>query len=154
MTKTKQQQTKPDTITSKSNDPVADAIRIEGMKSAVNLLRKYLNKTFNKKSWLLDTITILISREEVCPHHPKFIFDTTQTALEHNARILEKYGFNFHTAIQNQTGSTIAPGSEFRPIKAVEQLWKFRKDWKIIEDILTNGCTYPLRDLPCEEIRL
>lgn len=31
--------------------------------------------------------------------------------------------------------------------------WKYQKDWNIIKDIITNGCTYPLKDLPYDETR-
>ena len=65
---------------------------------------------------------------------------------------LQKHKYDFEAATKNEPNTILTPGSEFRPIKNIEKLWKFRENWKEIHSILTNGCMYPLKEEQSEEI--
>lgn len=85
-------------------------------------------------------------------NYSHFKFDDTMEAAKWNSNALQKHKYDFEAATKNEPNTILTPGSEFRPIKIIEKLWKFRENWKEIHSILTNGCMYPLKEEQSEEI--
>ena len=67
----------------------------------------------------------------------------------HNTNILQKYNFNFRSAVRVNKNTTISPGYEFRSCKRFKLIWKLQSDWKKIRNTIFKGVKYPLKpDFP------
>ena len=67
----------------------------------------------------------------------------------HNTNILQKYNFNFRSAVRVNKNTTISPGYEFRSCKRLKLIWKLQSDWKKIRNTIFKGVKYPLKpDFP------
>ena len=118
--------------------------KIEEIQATRDKLCKCLDKQFENSAWLVENIKLLCERQETVPMIHEFIFESTEKAVKHNTRILKKYEYNFKKVILGHKGTALNPGSEFRPLKALKQLWENREDWKKIKSILKSGCKYPM----------
>ena len=113
---------------------------------AKTLLSESINKTCMKpgKSWLMHTITNLCLRVERTLRPTNLKFEITPEAADHNAAIFRKNHNNLQSVIDENFGSTLTPGSEFRDINAIESIWKYHQDWSKMKTIISDGCNYPM----------
>ena len=106
---------------------------------AENIMSKYEQNIIGNKSWLVRTIKEVVETVEEDLNFSQFTFEDTMNAAEGNANVLKKYDYDFEKATKNEPNTILTPGSEFRHIKHIEKLWKFRYNWEEIKSILTNG---------------
>lgn len=83
-----------------------------------------------------------------------FILEDNHDAAEWNKATLQENNNDYSAAISTQPNSAFTPGSEFRPIEAIEKLLKFRSNWPEIKSIIQGGCWYPMSDPPDDFTRL
>eukprot|EP00986_Skeletonema_menzelii_P006607 scaffold2523_cov193-Skeletonema_menzelii.AAC.7 len=76
-------------------------------------------------------------------------------AANHNSEILKSYGYdlNLNKAIEAQGFSHFSVGSEIRPINQLRSLIDHHPYFSELEDLITNGISYPANDLP-EDTRI
>ena len=126
------------------------------MQRAAEILREYLNSTTkeNRESWLVTTLRGMCNDPEPERKMHSFIFENNKEAADWNQKVLESYDNNFNLAIKHQKGTVMAPGSEFRALNKIKSLWQYRENWETIEETLTKGAIYPLKNPPDEEHRM
>ena len=78
---------------------------------------------------------------EECRKHP-FALDLSQSSLEHNASLLRRAGFCYNTLIKGLPKTAFSPGSEFRHIRLIRDIFSDHPDWKYMEEIITQGGPY------------
>jgi hypothetical protein len=62
---------------------------------------------------LVKRVKAVVSNTCERPKNPKFKFEFTQEAANHNAVVLKTYGLNLEMAINANHGSLLGYGSEF-----------------------------------------
>ena len=134
----------------KDEDEVSD---IEAFEYAQEIMGESNNNSKNEKSWLVETVMEIVSAVEKDLHVSQFKFEDTLKGAGWNAKILAKYDYDLEKAIKSEPNTILTPGSEFRDIKNIEKIWKFRKKWPEIRSILVEGCIYPLKEGQTEEVR-
>ena len=124
-------------------------------KRAATIMRKSLNGlSTTKDSWLVARVRKICQIQEKNRDMHSFCFENSHEAANWNAKVLESYDNDYQKAVENQTNTTISPGSEFRAVEHIEKIWKRRENWNEINDTLQNGCTYPLKAPLDEKTRL
>ena len=83
-----------------------------------------------------------------------FQFENNRHAAKWNADVLASYNNDYSEAINHNKKTIISPGSEFRALHRVKKIWQFRENWKAIEEIITVGCVYLLKEPQDEATRL
>ena len=78
---------------------------------------------------------------------PLWRFSFDNDAAIHNAKILQRVDFDLHRAISMQAASSVAYGSEFKPVHVLEPLIGRHPLWSAFRSILEHGATYPLRNI-------
>ena len=86
----------------------------------------------------------------VRPSAPEFRFELSRDAADHNAKALERYGFNLGVAIEANSSSPLGYGSEFRPVHVLEPIFECHPNWNRLKSLLTFGSKWPLDDLSDE----
>ena len=66
---------------------------------------------------------------------------------------LKHYRWDLVKAVDRQKGTIAHPGSEFREMSVVEELWKDHESWTKMKSIMTDGVDYPLVDIVEEDRR-
>ena len=61
---------------------------------------------------------------------PIFQFENTEQAKKFNTDILESYNWDVQAAIDAQSNTILHPGSEFRPLDDVEEVFQNHCDWE------------------------
>ena len=118
-------------------------------------MRKSINNNLcNGKSWLLATIEKILATPSQKIEMHSFIFENSKDAAKWNAKIIEENNFDYSKAVEKQPNSMITPGSELRTVEVLETIFKFRKDWPELKEIITKGCCYPIKEMPDEATRL
>ena len=101
-----------------------------------------------KRSWLMTTIqTIITSADRVMLPH-KYKFENTREAAKYNIKLIKKQRYDFVRALDKEDGTMLELGSEFRLKSVLEPLLKKHEHWEKINEIITYGITYPLKDIP------
>jgi hypothetical protein len=90
----------------------------------------------------------------VRPSAPEFRFELSCDAANHNAKALERYGFNLGVAIEANSSSPLGYGSEFRPVHVLEPLFEHHPNWNRLKSLLTIGSKWPLDELSDEMRKL
>ena len=86
----------------------------------------------------------------VRPSAPEFRFELSHDAADHNAKALERYGFNLGVAIEANSSSPLGYGSKFRPVHVLEPLFDHHPNWNRLKSLLTVGSKWPLDELSVE----
>jgi hypothetical protein len=82
---------------------------------------------------------------------PLFIFKFSEEAASHNAKILADHGFDLDSIIKSQHPSQISYGSEFHHSYQLEELLADHSLWWHLKEILDNGVSFPLADIPKQD---
>jgi hypothetical protein len=82
---------------------------------------------------------------------PKFIFIFTKEAAEFNAKILASANYHLDKIIRAQHPSQILYGAEFWPSDQLEELLVHHPFWPRLKEILDNGSTFPLDEIPSSD---
>ena len=105
----------------------------------------------NKLSWLMRVLTRIISTPAQKMKIHKCKFADEWEAAKFNERWLRHYKWSLEDAIGRQEGTMIHPGSEFRQVEVVEELWRNHVLWSKMREIIQGGVDYPLDDISEEE---
>ena len=87
---------------------------------------------------------------------PIFRFENTEQAAKFNTEILKSFNWDVQAAIDAQSNTILHPGSEFRPLDDVKEVFENHCDWEKYKILCTLGAQYSLPkslDYP-DEIRL
>jgi len=98
--------------------------------------------TFRPPPWLLKEITIIAATPSPTPTKSSVRFDVSQEAADHNADLLRTLDFDFQQFFKDQTGSTLAFGSEFRPIAQLSPLLRQHPGFAELTEVLVTGMPY------------
>ena len=74
-------------------------------------------------------------------------------SAELNEKWFKHYRWDLVKAVDRQKGTIAHPGSEFREMSVVEELWKDHESWTKMKSIMTDGVDYPLVDIVEEDRR-
>ena len=74
------------------------------------------------------------------------MYENTEKAAAHNTKILENHDWDMEKAINAVNNTVLEPGSEFRPIVDLEQIFKHHEDWDKFKVIATEGVKYKFED--------
>ena len=85
------------------------------------------------------------------PRETDFRFTVDSSAAEHNLSILEDFDLDLQRAIHAVGGTTLQPGSEFKPSDILESIFAPHPLWGSMKETLDNGIFYPLTDISEEE---
>jgi len=72
------------------------------------------------KEWIRD-IREVVESECPTPSKSEFRFETSEEAVQHNGALFERAGFDFEGLMEDQRGTTVWHGSEFRPVHHLEK---------------------------------
>ena len=101
-----------------------------------------------QQSISLPTIITAIRSSHTIPLQPNpFQFDMTAKAALHNTLFLHSLNFDMEQATQSTPNTTLSYGSEFRDINSIATLFQHHPDWNQMKLIITQGVSYPLRDI-------
>ena len=82
----------------------------------------------------------------------KYKFVNAREAAKFNTSILKQSKYDFTKVLQKEQGIMLEPGSEFRSHNTLKLLLFRHEHWDKMEQIITEGVSYPLKHLP-EQIR-
>jgi len=97
--------------------------------------------------WFLPTIANITNTKIDTPSHPPLMFELTERAATHNMNVLRSHGDSINKLIEAYPGSFLSPGSEFRPVHLLEQLFMHHHNWMLIQKSLTMGSIWPLNPI-------
>jgi hypothetical protein len=78
----------------------------------------------------------------------------TPKAREHNTKILEECGYNLETVIQQNAGSTISHGSEFRDEETLRAILGNHPYYNDFKPFLSQGVDFVFTEEITEEVRV
>jgi hypothetical protein len=79
--------------------------------------------------------------------NPRFKFDLSTLAAEHNFNVLKEYDFNLADTLSVQNDTPLHFSSEFKPLDLIEPLLNSHPLWTFTSMILKDGASYPLRKI-------
>jgi hypothetical protein len=89
--------------------------------------------------WFLPEIRNILARKLQTPANVTLRFQLSKEAAEENMRTLQKYNNNLSALIENNAGSIVSYGSEFRPVSHLEFLLMHHVNWLPLVKMLTRG---------------
>ena len=101
-------------------------------------------------SWLMRAVAKVVVTPSQKMLRQKFRFENTEEAAKHNADQLKRSKWDFVKAMENEEGTMLQVGSEFRHTQVLEPLWGKHKHWQKIKEFIDNGITYPLEPISTE----
>jgi hypothetical protein len=93
---------------------------------------------------LIQAVRFVLGQKLSNPTPVPFIFEATESAAQHNWKILESHDKNLGKAISAYPRSPLSYGSEFRPTGILEGLFRRYPLWDRLLKILESGVDYPL----------
>ena len=108
--------------------------RLQAQQEAQKWLSKCLNdKCINQDlSWLVQTIQNCCEKQEHSLNKSTIKFGLTKEDLTHNKQIFINNDYDYSKIVSKDKDTVLTPGSEFRSIKTIEQLFGHHSDWKDI----------------------
>lgn len=97
---------------------------------------------FDPPAWLMTNIRAVAGMAVPTPKPPIVMFQMTQEAAEHNTKILEEHSMDFDWFLRGQQETTLAYGSEFRPVEQLRLVLGNHPLFAELETILTKGMDY------------
>ena len=92
--------------------------------------------------WLLASIIRVTSSPGTVPNPPPFLFRTDAPALQHNADLLKEHDYDLSQLLPNFQDTTIAYGSEFRPIEDLRSTFRQHPNFEFFESTVLDGMHY------------
>lgn len=74
-------------------------------------------------------------------------FEYTREAALKNSLIMKRFNYDLDKVIEAQPGTTTSYGSEVRPMRQLEVLLHNHRNFERFRDNMTNGISYPIRQL-------
>ena len=95
----------------------------------------------------LQAVRELVTHTTPPSNPPSFIFEGTLQATQHNWNIIQMFN-NLVNAIDNQAGTALTPGSEFKPVNLLQRVFARHPLWPHMLLALSVGDRFPLANLP------
>ena len=95
----------------------------------------------------LQAVSELVTHSTPPLNCPSFVFLRTLQAAQHILNILQMFT-NLGDAINNQEGTVLAPGSEFKPVYLLQQVFAHHALWPRMSLALSVRVRFPLANLP------
>jgi hypothetical protein len=108
---------------------------------------------FDPPHWLIGTIRSIAKSKCPTPTSPPFRFELSAEAAASNGRLLSANDFDLGKVIENNTGTTLGYGSEFRPISQLESLLGKHPNFETLRKVIENGMPYLYKNEIDEEDR-
>ena len=132
-----------------------ELLKLKAMEQATKILSKSFDDSIDSNdSWLIFQIKQILALEESTPNPHKFSFSNNRNSAKINTKIIKKYKYNFIRACKKQKRSIISPGTEFRKISHLTELFSHHEDWHELKSIIQNGCDYKLSPSINEKTRI
>ncbi len=94
--------------------------------------------------WFLTTIQQILTTPLDTPTRPPLRFELSNEAAIHNMHLLQTHGDSIQNLISTYPGSSLSPGSEFRPVDVLKPLLLHHHSWPQVSAILSLGSCWPL----------
>ena len=102
--------------------------------------------------WFFQEVSRLTSTPVPVPKSPPFLFDMSDASCIHNQNVLKSFEYDLKRVIDDNTGSTISFGSEFRPADQLRPLLSRHPLFDAMEKFIYHGMPYIFsRELTAEE---
>ena len=80
------------------------------------------------------------------PQHSQFVFKNTEEAAIKNSALIMSFDGNVSAVLDNEKGSTLTPGSEFRNKEFINPLFDLHEDGEKLKEIIEKGASYIFKD--------
>ena len=97
--------------------------------------------------WFLPEIWNILAKNLQTPAKVPIKFELTKSAAENNMKVLKQHKNSVSNLIEQNQGSIISYGSEFRPVAHLEFLLMHHKNWLPLVTMLTRGSLWPLNPI-------
>ena len=101
----------------------------------------------------IDTIVSICNSTVPTPKASPFCHDNSLEAAKTNAALIADFEFDLQRLFDAHPGTTISPGSEFRPLDSIALLLQHHPFWEKIKHTLTKGASYDFKPLPPDSAR-
>ena len=98
------------------------------------------------QSELMSIINEVIAEGMKATSTLPFWFKNTVTTAIHNAKILKEHDFDLAKVLDRYSNTVFNPGTEFRPVLALQKLLGKHKDWPKLQNIITSGVRYGFKN--------
>ena len=99
----------------------------------------------------IKTILSIFNSQTPTPKASPFIHERTTVAAEHNSALIASFDHDLQATFDAYPGTTISPGSEFRPASILRPLLQGHPYWPKIEHDLTFGASYSFKKSHCDD---
>jgi hypothetical protein len=90
----------------------------------------------------MHEITIIAKSPSPAPTKSAVRFDVSPEAAQHNASLLREIDYDFQRFFQDQTDTTLAFGSEFRPVEQLRPLLRQHPGFNELAEMIVTGMPY------------
>jgi hypothetical protein len=97
---------------------------------------------FAPPPWFLEGIKRICANDSPTPTKSPIRFELSDHAVEHNARVMGRVGFDVGRLIKENGSSTLGFGSEFRRVEELEPLLGKHPHFAQLAKVLTEGVHY------------
>jgi hypothetical protein len=109
--------------------------------------------SFLPEPGLMESLTTVAQTPAPVPKAPPIKFSTDPEALKHNAKLLRDHHYSMDDLISKHQETTLAYGSEFRPIAQLETVLGQHPHFPQLQKILTEGMDFRFARTLTEEER-
>jgi hypothetical protein len=108
--------------------------------------------SFRAPDWFFQEVSRLTSTPVPVPKSPPFLFDMSDASCLHNQNVFESFGYDLKRVIDDNAGSTISFGSEFRSADQLRPLLSRHPLFDAMDKFIYHGMPYIFsRELTAEE---
>ena len=129
-----------DDVQSSDNNMMSDSCEITVDNKTDNVRMTIESK--KKPSVLVQLLSKISKITYPAKNKPLFTHENTEAAAAHNTKILEDHDWDMEKAVNAVNNTILEPGSEFRPIVDLEEIFKHHEDWSKFKVIATEGVKY------------
>ena len=98
--------------------------------------------TFEPPPWFLRELIALATAPSRTPKKASVRFDVSDSAAKMNGHLLQEADYDFKILLATQAESTLAVGSEFRPVQELRPLLSNHPGFDELAEILVHGMPY------------
>ena len=91
---------------------------------------------------LVEICSFILNSESKPMNKPKFTFDTSKSAANHNWSVLKEFNLDLKQALSAKNPSQLSYGSEFKDAKLLALIFGNHPLWRRLEKHLVHGCSY------------
>ena len=95
-------------------------------------------------------LVILLQKaySSICPPPQKsqFVFENTEEAAKKNAALMMSFNGDVSAVLDNEKGSTLSPGSEFRDNEVINPLFDLHEDGDKLKELIEHGASYVFKE--------